>query len=236
MGLQIDKIIGVTGDAGITDEIYSQMRVSGYMNLPPGSDIKDITPKLPAELIPMLKFCIEMVNTLGGFPELLQGKGEPGVRAGSHASMLMKTASPSLRDRSLLVERQCATCADLTLQIMEAKDDEYYWTKADKPIEDVDETKFLLADLPSDWRVIIDSHSSSPIFSDENDQLIFQAKKMGIVGDEYVIQNMPFPDKENALIQLKEKSTKQAQQLEKLLQEKPEVGEKLLEKQVGLHR
>ena len=26
------------------------------------------------------------------------------------------------------------------------------------------------------------------------------------------------------------------QQLEKLLQEKPEVGEKLLEKQVGLHR
>ena len=95
---------------------------------------------------------------------------------------------------------------------------------------------FLLADLPSDWRVIIDSHSSSPIFSDENDQLIFQAKKMGIVGDEYVIQNMPFPDKENALIQLKEKSTKQAQQLEKLLQEKPEVGEKLLEKQVGLHR
>ena len=236
VGLQIDKIIGVTGDAGITDEIYSQMRVSGYMNLPPGSDIKDITPKLPAELIPMLKFCIEMVNTLGGFPELLQGKGEPGVRAGSHASMLMKTASPSLRDRSLLVERQCATCADLTLQIMEAKDDEYYWTKADKPIEDVDETKFLLADLPSDWRVIIDSHSSSPIFSDENDQLIFQAKKMGIVGDEYVIQNMPFPDKENALIQLKEKSTKQAQQLEKLLQEKPEVGEKLLEKQVGLHR
>ena len=145
MGLQIDKIIGVTGDAGITDEIYSQMRVSGYMNLPPGSDIKDITPKLPAELIPMLKFCIEMVNTLGGFPELLQGKGEPGVRAGSHASMLMKTASPSLRDRSLLVERQCATCADLTLQIMEAKDDAHLneqaaWTTVARVLLNLDET------------------------------------------------------------------------------------------------
>ena len=106
MGLQIEKILGFTGEAGITDETYAQMRLSGFMNLPQGADIKDITPKLPAELIPMLKFCMETINTLGGFPEIMQGKGEPGVRAGSHANTLMKTASPSLRDRSLLVERQ----------------------------------------------------------------------------------------------------------------------------------
>jgi hypothetical protein len=236
MGLQIDKILGITGDAGITDEIYAQMRVSGFMNLPQGADIKDITPKLPNELIPMLKFCIEMINTLGGFPEIMQGKGEPGVRAGSHANTLLKTASPSLRDRSLLVERQCAMCADLTLQMMEAKDDENYWIKADEPLKDVEETKFLLAELPDDWRVTIDSHSSSPIFSDENEQLIFQSLKSGVVTPEYVLETMPYPHKETAQLQLREKQIKQAQQLEKLLQEKPEIGEKLLEKQVGLHR
>jgi hypothetical protein len=236
MGLQIDKILGISGDAGITDEIYAQMRVSGYMNLPQGADIKDITPKLPAELIPMLKFCIEMINTLGGRPEILQGKGEPGVRAGSHADTLMKTASPSLRDRSLLVERQCATCGDLTLQMMEAKDPERYWLKADKPIDDVDNSSFLLAELPDDWRVVIDSHSSSPIFADENAQLIFQGLKAGIVQPEYVLDNMPFPNKEIAKIQLREKQEHDAGQLKELLQSNPDVGNKLLEKKVGLHR
>mgnify|MGYP001586669999 CR=1 FL=1 len=236
MGLQIDKILGVTGDAGITDEIYAQMRASGFMNLPQGADIKDITPKLPAELIPMLKFCIEVINTLGGFPEIMQGKGEAGVRAGSHANTLLKTASPSLRDRSLLVERQAATCADLTLQMMEAKDDQHYWLKADDPVKDVEETQFLLSNLPPDWRVTIDSHSASPIFADENAQLIFQARKMGTVTDDYVLDNMPFPNKEMAKVQLREKEKKQADQLQMLLQQDPEIAQKLLQKQVGLKR
>lgn len=234
MTLQIEKILGITGDAGITDEIYAQMRLAGFMNLPPGADIKDITPKFPAELLPMLKFIMEIINTLGGFPEIMQGKGEPGVRAGSHASTLLKTASPSLRDRALLVERQCAICADLTLQLMEAKDDENYWLKADEPLKDVDETKFTLAQLPSDWRVTIDSHSSSPIFSDENTQLIFAGAKEGVVTPAYVLRNLPFPDKEMATVELRNKEQTQAKQLEMLLQQKPEVGDKLLEKKVGL--
>ena len=233
MGLQIEKILGITGDAGITDEIYAQMRLSGFMNLPQGADLKDITPKLPPELIPMLKFCQETINTLGGFPPIMQGQGEPGVRAGSHANTLMKTASPSLRDRSLLVERNCAQSADLTLQIMEAKDDERYWLKADKPT-DVDETSFLLTDLPADWRVTVDSHSSSPIFSDENSQLIAHAAKEGVVTPAYVLRNLPFPDKEMATVELREQEQTKAKQLEMLLQSKPEVGEKLLEKKVGL--
>ncbi len=236
VSLQVDKILGISGDAGITDEIYAQMRLSGFMNLPAGADIKDITPKLPAELIPMLKFCIEIINTLGGFPPIMQGQGEPGVRAGAHANTLLKTASPSLRDRSLLVERQCATCADLTLQMMEAKDEEFYWLKADEPLKDVEATAFLLADLPTDWRVTIDSHSSSPIFADENAQLIFQAFKGGVVGPEYVLETLPFPHKEVAKVQLREKQQKQAAQMEALLKQDPETGTKLLQKSVGLHK
>ncbi|MDE2099016.1 MAG: hypothetical protein KGL39_17310 [Patescibacteria group bacterium] len=236
MGLQIEKILGFTGDAGITDEIYAQMRLSGWTNLPQGADIKDITPKLPAELIPMLKFMLEVINTLGGFPEIMQGKGEPGVRAGVHADTLLKTGSPSLRDRSLLVERQLSQCADLTLQMMEAKDDEYYWTKADEAIKDVEETKFLLTELPEDWRVTVDSHSSSPIFISENQQLLFALRKLGTVGDDYLIHALPIPHKELAEVQLRDKEKKQAEMLQTLLQQDPEVGQKILQKQVGLRR
>ena len=236
MGLQIDKLIGFSGDTGMTDELYAQMRLAGWANLQQGADIKDITPKFPPEMLPLIRWVIEIINTIGGFPDILQGKGESGVRAGVHASTLLKTASPDMRDRSLLVERQCATCADLTLQMMEAKDDQHYWLKADDPIKDVEATQFLLTDLPEDWRVTIDSHSSSPIFADENAQLIFQAKKMGTVTDEYVIDNMPFPNKEMARVQLREKEARQAKMMQQLLQSDPEMGQKLLAKQVGLRR
>lgn len=229
-GLQIDKILGFTGENGIDDELYGQFRAAGYVNLGAGADIKDITPKFPPEALPMIKFIIEIVNMLSGFPEIMQGKGEAGVRAGVHANTLLKTGSPHLRDRSLLVERQCAASADLTLSLMEAKDPSRYWTKADTP-KAAEETSFLLSDLPDDWRVTVDSHSSSPIFADENAQLIVQAAKMGYVGGDYVIDNLPFPNKATAKHQLKEKEKKQADFMANLLKNNPQVADKLLEKQ-----
>ena len=235
MGLQVDKLLGFIGESGMKDEDYGQFRQGGYIALPQGSDIKDITPKVPPEIMPYLKFLIETINILGGFPPIMQGQGEQGVRAGSHANTLMKTASPTLRDRSLLVERQCAAAADLTLSLMEAKDPEYYWVKADDPLKDPEESKFLLADLPEDWRVNVDSHSSSPIFADDNTQLVWQAHKSGIVTSEYVLDQMPFPNKSMAKVQLREKELKQQQFMQNLMKQNPEAGEKLLLKQAGGH-
>ena len=228
-GLQVDKILAFTGDAGITDERYDQFRAAGYIGLQQGSDVKDLTPKIPPELLPAMKWLMETLNWLGNFPPVMQGMGEPGVRAQSHADTLVKTASPSLRDRSLLVERQCAQSADLTLAMMEAKESRYYYTKADKPT-DVEETKFLLSQLPEDWRVAVDSHSSSPIFQDENTQLVFTAFKAGIVDAEYVIDNTPLPNKETAKVRHREREIKQAKQLDSLMKTNPELGQKILEK------
>lgn len=231
MGLQVDKILAFIGQGGINDELYGQFRAAGFMSMEQGSSVSDLTPKFPAELLPMMKFVIEIINTQGGFPEIMQGKGEAGVRAGVHADTLLKTGSPSLRDRSLLVERQCANAADLTMQILEAKDPTRYWIKADDPLKDVEATAFLLSDLPDDWRVTVDSHSTSPIFASDTEQLIYQAAKMGFVDGEYALDNLPFPNKENAKLKLREKEAKQAQMFQELLKANPAVGDKLLEKQ-----
>ena len=155
------------------------------------------------------------------------------MRAGSHANTLMKTASPKLRDAALLVERQCAQHADLTLAIRDAKDPHKYWLKADEPLRDVDATSFLLADLPDDWRVTIDSHSSSPIFSDENTQLVAAATKMGITDGEYFIDNTPLPNKEAAKTGYRERQKAKAAEMEKLRQTMPEAAEKVAVKQLS---
>lgn len=230
-GLQIDKILAISGYPGLTDELYDQFRAAGYIGMPQGAAATDLTPKIPPELLPMLKWLLETINWLGSFPPVMQGQGEPGVRAQAHASTLIKTASPTLRDRALLVERQAAQSGDLTLSMMEAKDDRHYHTQADK-IEDAEKTAFLLADLPEDWRITVDSHSSSPIFADENQQLIFAAFKVGAVDAEYVLDNLPeLPDRESAKVRLRARIQKNAEQFQQFIKQHPEAETKLLEHQ-----
>lgn len=231
MGLQVDKLLAFVGDSGITDEMYGQFRSAGYMNMSQGGKVEDLTPKFPQELLPWIQFLIKTINELGSFPEVMQGKGEPGVRAGVHASTLLKTASPTLRDRSLLVERQCAAHADLTMQLLEAKDQRKFWTNGES-LQAIEQTQFLLTDLPEDWRVVVDSHSSSPIFANENENLIFSSFKAGIVDDEYVLDNLPYPNRDAAKLAAKERKAHKAQEMQKLLAEHPDIGEALAKKQL----
>jgi len=230
-GLQIDKIIAFMGEDGINDEKYAQMRQAGYFGLGANSKIQDLTPQMPPNAMQMLEFVIDIINNLAGFPDIMQGRGEAGVRAGSHASTLMKTASPTLRDRALLVERQCAVAAALSLAIKQAKDPQKYWTNADT-LDEIEKTSFLLTDIPEDWRVGVDSHSSSPIFSDENQNLVFASHKSGIVTSDYVIDTLPYPNKEQAKAMLKDKEAQGAAQTAQIMKQYPALGEKMAEKRL----
>jgi hypothetical protein len=227
--LQIDKVLALVGMPGISDEIYDQFRAAGYIGMPQGASVSDLTPKIPPEMLPTIKWLLETINWLGNRPPVMQGMGEQGVRAQAHADTLVKTGSTTLQDRSLLIERQCAQAADKTMAMMEAKDNRFYYTKAEKPT-DIDETKFLLAQLPEDWRVVVDSHSSSPIFLDKNEQLVFAAFKAGVVDGEYVIDNTPLPNKEAAKIAYRNRQAQEALQFKQLMQTDPEAAKKVLEK------
>lgn len=223
-GLQIDKILAFEGDGMPNDERYAQFRTAGYANLGPQGKVQDLTPQFPAQAMEMLNFVMKVIDQIGGFDNLLSGRGEEGVRAGVHASTLLKTASPRLRDRSLLVERQCADAADLRFSLMQAKDGKAYWTDPDKPAE----SAFLLADLPSDRRVAVDSHSGSPIFADDHMQMVSFGLKTGIVDGKYALETLPFPNKDMALQALKEKEAQHAKMLQELMQRDPEAAAKLM--------
>jgi hypothetical protein len=225
LGVQIDKVLAFIGD-GIPDEKYDQFRAAGYFNMGPGSDVKDLTPKFPAEAIPVLELVMKVMDLISGFPGIMQGQGEQGVRAGSHANTLLKTASPRLRDRALMVERQCAAAADLRLAMMEAKDGRHYWTKGETDKER-EETSFLLADLPEDRRVMVDSHSSSPIFADDHQQLVAFGLKAGFLDGEDAIEDLPFANKDRKIQRLRKRQQSAAAEKQALLQKFPEAGEKL---------
>ena len=227
----MDKLLAFTRD-GLTDELYDQMRQAGYANLGPGGDAKDLTPKFPEQALPLLEKLMQIIEMISGFDNMLSGKGEPGVRSGAQSNPMMKAAGARLKDRSLIVERQCAAAADLRLSLMEAKDGRAYWIDPKKP----EATQFLLADLPDDRRVMVDGHTTSPIFADDHQQLIVGGLKLGIVDPESAIEMLPFQNRDIILTRLRAKEEKQAAMLAQLQKQNPEEWAKLLEKQASAKR
>lgn len=212
--MQVEKLIGFEGIDAITDELYHQMRRPGYMAVPQGAKINDLTPPFPQEMIPTVQLILQLMDKVSGFPPVMSGEGVPGVRSQAQTDTLMRTGSPRLRDRSLLVERQCAALADCTMACLREKDGRFYWTNPD------DETdKFLLADLPDDYRVSVDSHSTSPIYHDDHANLIAWAIKGGVLGPEDAIEDLPFSHKDIKLQRLRDREA----QKQRMIQEHPEL-------------
>lgn len=197
IGQQFDKLLAFGGD-GINDETYAAFRSAGFVNLGPNGKVDDLTPKLPSEIFQFISMIEGFMDKVGGFSNILSGKGEQGVRAGVHADTLMRTASPRLRDKSLLVERQCAAFADSTLAVMEAKISQAYNIEGD----DTPDGQFTLAQLPDDRRVSVDSHSSSPIYQEDHQQLIAFGIKAGFIGGDTAIEDLPYPRKDVLLKRL----------------------------------
>ena len=91
-----------------------------------------------------------------------------------HAQTLLRTASPKLRERALLIERNAEDSADITLKLLQAKDARVFDSRAKE--------KFLLNQLPDDHYVSVDSHSASPAFADDARELAFALNRAGAAG------------------------------------------------------
>ena len=190
MSLQYDRLLGFAGNEAITDEQYDAFKQAGYINLGPSGDIKDITPKVPDHAFEDINEIINLINMVSGFQNILSGQGEPGVRSSDHAQTLMKTASPSLRDRALIVERQLGDTAHKVFGGMVAKDATAYWT------DENGEQEFLLSQLPDDYDIEVDSHSSSPIYEQQHEQVAFGLAKLQAIGAEDLIDLLPLPHRD----------------------------------------
>jgi hypothetical protein len=227
-GLQVDKILAFTGD-GLTDVQYGEMRNAGYANLGPGGSVNDLTPKFDTTIVGLIDKIVQLMEMISGFDNLLSGKGEPGVRSQAQASPMMKTAGARLKDRSLELEEQCADAADLRLSLMEYKDGRNYWLDPEK----MEETSFILSDLPEDRRVTVDGHTTSPVFADEHTALIINGVKMGLVDKESAIEMLPFQNKDVLIQRIKEAAKKQAEQIAELKQSDPDGYRKAVEKSLA---
>lgn len=229
MGTQFDKVLAFSGYDGLTDETYDQFRSAGFLGMPQGAQVNDLTPQLPQNAFQYIETVLKLMDMVSGFHNILSGQGEPGVRSGMQADMMLRTASPRLRDRSLIVERQCAVAGEATFSFMQAKDARAYWVN----LTEDGEQEFLLSQLPEDRRVSVDSHSSSPIYHDDHMNVIGFLAKSGVIDGETLIDLIPdLPQKDLLKENLRERQARQAQFIKQNPQVLEEGGKK--ERQAAL--
>lgn len=233
LGVQFDRFLAFEGD-GLTDEEYDQSRAAGYINLGQGGKAADLTPDMPTNAIPLLEFALQQIDSIGGVDNVLNAQPQGSVRSADHAELLKQMASPRLIDRSLLVERQCAQAADLTLALKEAKEKNRYWTDG-STMETMTATTFHLTDLPDDWSVAVDSHSGSPVFRSEHEQRAFAGHKEGLLDAISAIEMIDFPNRDIIIQRHKEAEAKEQEIIQMLIQKDPEALTKILAARKGGH-
>lgn len=217
MSLQYDRIRAFIGFDGMTDEMFDQMKNSGFIAQGnPGAKVEDITPPVPERAFEEVADIIKMMEDVSGFQNILSGQGEPGVRSAEQAQIMMKSASPRMRDRAILVERQCAMAGQNTLNLLQAKEPQTLWTDP----KDIDGTSFLLAQLPADASVCVDSHSSSPVYEEDHKQLASFMLKAGVIDGATFVDMLPdVPNRDT----IKTKFYDMQEAKAKFLQEHPEA-------------
>lgn len=171
-----------SGISGLTAEKHRAFRApGGYLSdQNPNAKPNPLAPEMPPDLLQQIDAVLKYMDDVGGFSDIMQGSGESGVRAGVHAQTLVRTGGSRIRDRALLVESQCEDMGDLAFKMLQAKDATVFNSSTDDESED----KFLLSQIPDDYRVTVDSHSASPAFSEDARSLAFALAKAGAINGE----------------------------------------------------
>jgi len=216
--LQAQPPSAFIGFSGMTEGKYKALMVPrGYIaEESPAAKIERMAPEIPKEIFEKVEKTLQWMDDAGGFAPITMGQGEPGVRAGMHAQTLLRTGSPRMRDRALLVERQCTCAGDLAFKYLQAKDAKVYISKGKgSAVGD----QFILAQFPEDYRISVDSHSGSPVFHEDNQQLAFALAKSGAIGPKQLIMLTRPPHMDTLMEEAEIKEEQQA----KMIAQHPEL-------------
>lgn len=229
--IQEDPPRAFIGASAITQQAYSKLKKPGgyLVETNPNAKIEKLSPDLPQGLFETLHEYEQMFNEMGGFSPTMQGRGESGVRAQGHAETLVRTGSPRFKDRAILVERQVENLGGLALDILKAKTgyELTAWVMpqdqsiesavpqendlVQPPAKGMKPVKFLLGQLPSDCKVVVDSHSSSPAFAHETRALMFDLFKAGALSPEQLVTHTNPPGEDTIIEDLQRKAIEQAE-------------------------
>jgi hypothetical protein len=201
---QVAPPTALMGFSGILDEKnFALNRAGGLLSTDmPNAKVEKLAPTIPSDLYESLNQIDRMFEEVSGIGNVLQGKGESGVRSAGHASQLARLGSSRAKKRALIVEDALEKVATLYLKIMQAYDDTHF--------KDTEKVPFVAEQFTKDFTVKVDAHSNSPIFTEDLRALAFNLFKAQAIDKESLLDLLEPPMKQELKDRLKRMEEKQA--------------------------
>jgi hypothetical protein len=163
----------------------------------PGAKLETVSPQIPDDLFREIREIDTMFEEMSGITNVIQGKGESGVRSQGHAANLARLGSSRAKKRALIIEDQLEKVATLFLQLTQAYDTDR--------MRDSAGNVFIAEQFTNNFIVKVDAHSNSPIFQEDQRALAFELFKAKAIDRESLLDLLDVPMKELLKTRLKTK-------------------------------
>ena len=222
---QVSPPTALVGFTGILDEKnFALNRAGGLLATDmPNAKVERLGPNMPSDLFEVIHEIDAMFSEVSGISNVLEGKGESGVRSAGHASQLARLGSSRAKKRALIVEDSLEKVATLYLKLMQQYDPTHFTDTEGKP--------FIAEQFTKDFVVKVDAHSNSPIFTEDLKTLAFNLFKAQAIDKESLIDLLEPPMKQLLKDKLKKREKEGGGEQPK--QKAPEVKPSKKEQAVG---
>jgi hypothetical protein len=214
---QVSPPTSLVGFTGILDEKnFALNRAGGVLATDmPNAKVERLGPNIPNDLFEVIHEIDRMFSEVSGISNVLEGKGESGVRSAGHASQLARLGSSRAKKRALIVEDSLEKVATLYLKLMQAYDPTHF--------TDIEGQPFIAEQFTKDFVVKVDAHSNSPIFTEDLKTLAFNLFKAQAIDKESLLDLLEPPMKQ--LLKDKLKKREQEGAAKEQLSPKPKAPE-----------
>jgi hypothetical protein len=202
---QVSPPTALIGFTGILDEKnFALNRAGGLLSTDmPNAKVEKMAPVIPPDLFKEIDKIDAMFEEVSGIGNVLQGKGEAGVRSSGHASQLARLGSSRAKKRALVIEDSLEKLATLYLKCMQVYDPTHF--------KDMDGRPFIAEQFTKDFVVKVDAHSNSPIFMEDMRQLAFNLFEAKVIDKESLLDLLEPPMKQLLKDRLKKMEDKEAE-------------------------
>jgi len=170
----------------------------------PNAKAERLAPQMPNDLYETIREIDRMFEEASGIGNVLQGKGESGVRSAGHASQLARLGSSRAKKRALIVEDSLEKVATLYLKLLQTYDNTHF--------KDTEGVTFIAEQFTKDYVVKVDAHSNSPIFTEDLRALAFNLFKAQAIDKESLLDLLEPPMKQELKDRLKRMEKKASNQ------------------------
>lgn len=201
---QVNPPTAMIGFTGLLDEKnFALNRAGGVLATDmPNAKVEKLAPQIPPDLFREIQEIDAMFEEASGIVNVLQGRGEAGVRSSGHASQLARLGSSRAKKRALVIEDSLEKLATLYLKLMQAYNNTHF--------KDINGNAFIPEQFTKDYVVKVDAHSNSPIFMEDMRNLAFSLFQAQVIDKESLLDLVDPPMKEL----LKDKLKKQQEKAE----------------------